>query len=349
MEKQRQANIEALRVVAMFLIVVMHYIFCGLKESPGHAYYDMTSLKGLVDYITMEPLYILSGTAVNCYVMVTGYFLIDRLTFRWKGILRTWLMTVFYSLVFLCAAFLLKLDVPKSAVLGSFFPVYHNSYWFVTSYIGLLLVAPLLSRAALSLSKKAYLWVLAVLFVLVFEFLYGKVFAGHRTLVFFSYLFLLGGYFRLHGIPQWFVRYRFWIFAGLLLALFILASGVNILRGNGFALISSAYDGPLLFLSLSIFVIALTTRGDGRLVSALSHLAPYTFGVYLIHANYFVNERIYALIPSSVPYPIILHCLLFSILLFTVCIMVDFLRERLFKLVKMDAGIDRLGKKMPQL
>ena len=349
MEKQRQANIEALRVTSMFLIVVMHYIFCGLKDNPTHMYYDVTTLKGMADYLTMEPLYILSGTAVNCYVMITGYFLIDRFSFRWTGIIRTWFVTFFYSLVFLCIAFLLKEEVSRQVILQSFLPVHQNAYWFVTSYLGLLLIAPLLSRAAQSLSKKAYAWVLAFLFVVVFDYLYGRIFAGHRTIVFFSYLFLLGGYFRRYGVPEWIVKHRWGVFAGVFMALFVLATAVNVRSGSAFKLISSSYDGPVLFLSLSIFIIVLTSRGEGRIVSAWAKLAPYTFGVYLIHTNCFVNERIYALIPASFHYPILCHCFVFCIIVFVTCISIDFVRAYLFKLAKIDTLICKVGDKMPQI
>ena len=46
MEKNRQTNIEILRVFSMFLIVVMHYIFCGLKQNPALVHYNIGTLLG---------------------------------------------------------------------------------------------------------------------------------------------------------------------------------------------------------------------------------------------------------------------------------------------------------------
>lgn len=274
MEIKRLSNIEALRVISMFLIVVMHYIFCGLKSNPIHMYYDVSSIGGLADYLTMEPLYILSGTAVNCYVMITGYFLIDKLGYRWNGILKTWFLAFFYSVVCLGMAFLLKLDITKGDVLQAVFPVHQNAYWFVTSYIGLLLFAPILSRAAVSFSKKSYQIVLAILFFVVFEFLYGKIYGGFRTILFFGYLYLLAGYLRLYGVPQLILKHRYIIFFAIWLGLFSMATAINLAGGGKFQLISSAYDGPILFLSLSIFVLFLTTKGDTKIWEWLSRLAP---------------------------------------------------------------------------
>ncbi len=44
--QKRQENIELLRVLSMFLIVVSHYIYHGLKSNPLHMYYDVTTLVG---------------------------------------------------------------------------------------------------------------------------------------------------------------------------------------------------------------------------------------------------------------------------------------------------------------
>lgn len=351
MESRRITSVEALRVTSMFLIVVMHYIFCGLKLSPIHQYYDLSCFQGCLDYLTMEPLYILSGTAVNCYVMITGYFLIDKLTYRWGGVIKTWFLAFFYSVLFLIIAFLLNFEVVKADIIQAVFPVYQSAYWFVTSYIGLLLFAPILSRAAVSFSKRSYLIVLAVLFVVTFQFLYGEIYGGFKSIIFFGYLFLIAGYIRLHGIPKWVLNHKYLYFFILWLIILIFATGINLIRGGwgSFQLISSSYDGPLLFLSLIIFIIFVTANNDCRAFGWLSKLAPYTFGIYLIHTNDFVNDRIWNVIPRTFNYPIFFHCVFFCIILFLICVLIDYIRERLFKALKIDNLLKIIGDKIPQI
>ena len=43
---KRQKNIEVLRVLSMFLIVVSHYIYHGLKNSSNHTNYDVSTAMG---------------------------------------------------------------------------------------------------------------------------------------------------------------------------------------------------------------------------------------------------------------------------------------------------------------
>ena len=328
----------------------MHYIFCGLKQSPIHVYYDMSSFQGCLDYLTMEPLYILSGTAVNCYVMITGFFLIEKLTYRWGGVIKTWFLAFFYSVLFLIIVFLLKFDVVNADIIQALFPVHQSAYWFVTSYIGLLLFAPILSRAAVSFSKRSYQIVLAVLFIVTFQFLYGKIYGGFKSIIFFGYLFLIAGYIRLHGIPKRILNHKYLFFFIVWFTILAFATGINLIRGGGnFQLISSSYDGPLLFLSLIIFIIFVSSKNESRALGWLSKLAPYTFGVYLIHTNDFVNDRIWNLIPKTFNYPIILHCIVFSTLLFIICIIIDYIREKFFRFLKIDNLLNIIISKIPQI
>jgi len=351
MGSNRITSIEALRVIAMFMIVVMHYVFYGLKMNPIHEYYDMSSFRGCLDYLTMEALYILSGTAVNCYVMITGYFLIDKLTYRWGGVIKTWFLALFYSVVFLIIAFLLKFDVEVSDIIQAMLPVHQSAYWFVTSYIGLLLFAPILSRAAASFSKRSYQIVLVVLFIVTFQFLYGKIYGGFKSIIFFGFLFLIAGYIRLHGIPRWIYNHKYLCFVLIWLMMLFFSTGINLIRGGrgNFQLISSSYDGPLLFLSLIIFIIFISPNKECRALEWLSKLAPYTFGVYLVHTNKFVNDWIWGFIPLSFNYPIILHCLLSCTILFVVCVLIDYMRDKIFKVLRIDYLLKNISARIPQL
>lgn len=346
----RQTNIEVLRVFAMFLVVVSHYIYHGLKQNPVYMYYDLTTLEGFINYFTLEPLYVLSCVAVNCYVMITGYFLIDKINYRWDGLVRTWIVTLFYSILFLGGAYLIKDNVTKETLLKSLFPIHQSGYWFVTAYVGLLFIAPLLSRIAHSLNKKQYQFVLVVLFIIMFQYLYGRVYAGFNSIMFFGYLYLIAGYIKLYGVPQKMVDKKWLIFFVFWLALVVFATIVNAIRGERFQLTSSAYDGPILLLSIIVFICFSTAQLSGRVWECISKLGPYTFGIYLIHDNFFVRGKLWdAVVPDNFAFPIIFYCVFGCIVLFLLCTVIDFLRLKLFKLLNVDTIIKRLCQRLPQL
>lgn len=346
-KSERQTNIEVLRVVSMLLIVVMHYIFYGLKQNPLHQYYDIKMISGLLNYLTMESLYLLSQVAVNCYVMITGYFLIDKLQYRWKGIFRIIIQTLFYSILFFVIACAIGEDA-KREVLKSFLPIHQCEYWFVTTYIGLLLIAPFIALIATSLNKKQYQIMLVVLFILTFKQLYGNVYAGHRTILFFSFLFLIAGYFKLYGMPQKILKRKKLLFVGIWFILIAMATLVN-LGHNYFELIGTSYDGPILFLSIITFILFTDAELDKYIFKVIAKFAPYTFGVYLIHENHFISAKLWYLLPETYTYPIMLHCVMLCLAIFATCVVIDYLREKIFNLVSIDALLTKICNKMPQL
>ena len=74
MEKKRQSNYEVLRVIAMAMIVAMHFMLKGGIAVP------MSENGSLVNHVAwlIEAFCIV---AANCYVLISGYFLVEV---QWK-------------------------------------------------------------------------------------------------------------------------------------------------------------------------------------------------------------------------------------------------------------------------
>ena len=67
--KQRLSNIELLRIISMLMIIMLHLLsFGGMLNT-----YNTISAKAIFIWL-MESL---SFVAVNCYVIISGYFLVD--------------------------------------------------------------------------------------------------------------------------------------------------------------------------------------------------------------------------------------------------------------------------------
>jgi len=286
--------------------------------------------------------------------MITGYFLIDKPLFRWKGLIRTWGQTFFYSILFLTLAYLMNENICKKDVLISIFPIYNGAYWFVTSYVGLLLLAPFLSFMVKNLNKRQYSLMLAILFFMCFQFLYGQVYAGFTSVLWFAFIFLVAGYFRLFGVPPFWEKYKKTFFYSIWIAIFLFGTLINIIRGGDFKLISSSYDGPMFFLSASVFVLFISknTRAvsNGKLKQMLSRIAPLTFGVYLIHENHYIHAFLWKeLIPSEYNGLMFFYCVITCLLIFGICIIIDYVRMILFKYLRVNTLIDIVSQKLPQL
>ena len=69
----------------------------------------------------------------------------------------------------------------------------------------------------------------------------------------------------------------------------------------------------------------------------INKLASLTFGIYLVHENNFVFERLYKHLPieiNGVIYPnVIIKMLLYSIIIFIVSAIIEYIRQLLSKLI----------------
>ena len=87
MATQRNPSFEILRVIAMLFIVVWHFLIHGLGRHPVCVADDPISLFNLS---SIEFIGCLSKISTNCYVLITGYFLIRTTTTKWAKIPKTW-------------------------------------------------------------------------------------------------------------------------------------------------------------------------------------------------------------------------------------------------------------------
>lgn len=354
MMKKRQNNIEVLRVLCMFLIVVSHYVYHGLKQGTTAHLLGLYPLQvgtrlSFWDYSLMEVFYLISRVSVDCYVMITGYFLISRQTFRWKGLFGVWFQTFFYAVVIGLVFFSLGKLSSLERVLPYFTPIRSNAYWFITTYVGLLLLAPFVSKIAVSLSKRNYQYLLLIVFVMNFQPLFGVCYSN-RIFQFVT-LFLVGGYFQIYGIFNIWKRNSKIVYAIVLMSLYILATIYNWLRNtNGWELKSSEFNDIIVFLALATFVLFLSLECKSRICEVIVKLSPYTLGVYLIHDNDLIRSCLWEIaLGNKNNMPMFLHCLLVSLLIFFICVFVDFMRSKIFKYFKINKCIDFISKKVPEV
>ena len=89
-KKQRNANMDLLRIVSMLLIILLHSIdHSGVIEASETA--------PIAAQLGVRFTYMLTQVCVNCYVLISGYFLVTS-KFRLQKLVTLWMEVVFYSL-----------------------------------------------------------------------------------------------------------------------------------------------------------------------------------------------------------------------------------------------------------
>ena len=297
---KRQANFELLRIVAMVMIISLHYLVKGWVATP-FPFIVKEDPVGVFAWL-IEAFCIV---AVNCYVLISGYFLVES---AWKPgrVVSLLSQVLFYSL--LIPVFLLLTGVVSGGDLaiydwiGFLFPFGTEHYWFATAYLVMYLFAPFLSAGIEKMKKKDLQILMALL--LTFFVLEKTILPVYLATDRYGYdfgwflcLFVVAGYIRLYGI-SWLEKQSHAVGAYVLSALLIwlLALASNTLGSEmetfvHYANMLYTYNHLLCLAgSVSLFYVFKNMRiKEGRFAEMLRKLAPYTFGVYLLHEHILVR------------------------------------------------------------
>ena len=286
MGKERDSNIELLRIVAMMMIVLHHLCLYGYQGF-GAAGWGVDTERNLL---------IVGGKiGVDVFVLISGYFLASG-RIKVSSFLRVLLEAWFYALVIglLCAA-VSPATFELKAFLKSFLPTGGGLPWFVTAYLGMYLAAPWLSKLALGLDKSSFKQMLLVGFVALSALptLTNLSFIS-SNFTWFCYLFLVACFIRRFDISQAFSRCLL-IGGGCLLVLSVI--GLEALSARlpfvvGHVAYFSNQDS---FFTLAISVGMLCLFKDMKVghLKWVNMIAGGTFGVYLIHENVFMRQLLW--------------------------------------------------------
>ena len=335
----RNSNIELLRVIAMLMIVALHYFNQGgILDA---------AVYGEPNYTFVWLMESLSFVSVNVYVLISGWMLsASTAPVKLGKVVRLILQVVFYSVgiyLIACVFGVVPFNV-KSLIFGYLFPITHGEYWFATVYVVLYLISPFLNKAISVLSKKEHqllLLILGIVFSIiptVFFFSGNSVGVNSGySLVWFVFLYLLASYLRkydVHFSQKWLLP----LFLGCCLVTFGMKLAQWAILGK---VIWDWYDYtslPILIGAVALFMFFVQLPPKQNRLWIL--LGSTTFGVFLIHTQYLMRDTLlwnqwvqplkhYYMDPLT----FIAHFAVSVLAIFIVCSILDWLRERLFDLI----------------
>ena len=350
MKTERNYGIDLLRILSMLMVVSLHYLGKGgLLDKAGH---------GADVYTVAWLLESLSISAVNTYALISGYLLCKK-SFRSGRLVKIWLQTLFYSVGFMAV---LMLPIPGGyfrpmmhEALTAVFPITMNHYWFMTAYVIMVLFSPLLNPAIRKLNRKQHLMVMCLLLglfslpksILPVRLEFDDL--GYSGL-WFLVVYVVAAYLRrlreedvdTAGTGKKAGRY-FGIYLLLVAAMWILTlvlGWVYDATGHLYEIqgLPMEYNfllniGAAVFLFLAFSHLSIRSEGFRKFIGRVS---PYTLGVYLLHEHVLIRyEWPKWLFADRIGNCGILfaYWLLAILIVFTAGILVDAIREALFRLI----------------
>lgn len=181
----RSSNIELLRILSMLMIILFHFSVHGTWPEGGP----------LASDVAVEMLSFGGKLGVNCFVLITGYFMVKS-RLKLGSLLRIVFETWFYSFAILFLFLAVQPDLVTEAKLRkAVLPVISGEYWFITCYLALMVISPLLNRAWGQLGPRGRSRTMAVGFVMLSLLPTASTFNPIGSdLIWFCYIYLLGGW-----------------------------------------------------------------------------------------------------------------------------------------------------------
>lgn len=326
---QRQSNIELLRVISMFWVLLGHYYVLSEYSTVDTISFNL---------IGMQLLGAWSKVAVDIFVIITGYFLVNQ-NFRWSKILKLLSCTYFWGIVVLIFALCLGISVKTDYIYKSLFPLTLLN-WFARSYLLLYLSIPLFNKLIAKVNQIQLGLIiigLTTLFyivpTLISTFISG---GGYLTSYFtFGTMYMIGAYIQIYGDSKLDKKS---IYAGIASSLLIIGSiiwndyhisaqeDIMYLAHKGNSIVG-------LFAAIGIFMIFKNLRYKYN--KWINILASTTFAVYLIHNNPIISNWLWNTVVCADRYFessfFLLHMLGVTTLIFGVCSIFELLRLRIVK------------------
>ncbi len=282
----REGGVELLRCVLMLFIIGHHVMVHGIGLYDGSNMQFDSWIK-----LALNSIFVV---AVDAFVLISGYYSIKLKT---NALVKLSSQALFYSIVLGILFMILgRVKFAEASVLAMLLPISNNVWWFISTYVFLMLLSPLLNHLINGLNKKHFTMLLIgfLLLEIGMGFYYATAtiwgFNGYSLFNFIT-LYLLGAWLkRYHLVKSRWVYALLWLLSTA--AMFTIAAfSIQTQDWSRVFNRAFAYNSPLLYFSaIALFFFFKSLTIKARLVF---FCAPLVLGVYLIHDHPYVRSVIY--------------------------------------------------------
>jgi len=362
--KNRNYGIDALRIVAMFQIVVIHSLNQGGILSACNDNIVMSRTAWFVE--------VLFFSSVNIYALISGYVGTNT-EFKVSRIINFWLQVFFYTFfITLFFQIIFPERINLKIWFKALFPIISRQYWYISCYFLLMLFIPLLNCGIKNISIALHRFIVCfmVLICSVLPILtkfypinfdagtdsYGML-GGYST-IWLMMLYVTGAYISRSQIIQ---KVKSWVLIVIILlctcvtweSLFFMPQWTIKRFGEiRYETLLLDYVSPTIVV-IAICMLVLFSRinvKNNKLAKGIYIGGKTSLSVYLIHTNPliwdgFIKDYTKTYVCESA---IMMVLKLFgaSMLIYIACTLVDLVRMLIFKLLRLDSHIDNLVDKL---
>jgi len=321
----RNYGLDALKILLTLFICVLHTLKRG----------GILSSSTSVSFCIFWLIETFAFCAVDGYALISGY--VSNCTkVNYKRIIHLWLIVFFYSFVITVVFSLFHIG--PSLSLGSmvehFFPILYCEFWYMTAYFPLFFFMPIINKTINSLNDKEakYLFLSLIIIFSCFGTVQDNYLNGGYHFLWISILFVIGSLIKkLHLFEK--------IETSKMIIIYIICNIVSwltkVITGSE-DLIS--YISPTILLSAITLLIVFSRLKPNK--HFVSFIVPLTTGVYLFQCNSIVwslLDKRFVFVSEMNPLLGVFTVLILALVIFLSGGLVDFLRQKLYILLKIDS------------
>ena len=290
-KSERNSNIELFRLILMAFVIGCHVI-------AYNSFHPQNPLRiGTPNFALVAIFESFFIVAVNCFILISGYFQINVSRERAVKIYTQVLTySVVISAVFAIYYYIVGGVIEKKELLYSMFPVLSKRWWFFTAYIILFLASPLLNLIIKQYSRRQLQFTICTMlvFFVISPSIGLTVLEGRGyNFVHFILLYFIGAYIKRYVVLA---KVKIYLLCYLLFTVAIVAYTFfldSIGRNAGYITASFAYNN-ILVVAASIFLFGVFITWKMKQNKLINSVSALVFGVYLFHEHPQVKNVIYS-------------------------------------------------------
>ncbi len=282
MKKERMSNIELLRIVSMCGIIAIHYMSEHLGGMSAGAVFPKFS------WFFYQIINSISCSLVNCFVLISGYFLIEKTSFSLRKAVDLVVITAYYGVMgYIVGVFSGVTPFTIKGLFYSFFPFFLGNRWFVETYIILILLVPFINKVLRNLENSSYK-ILLIIQLSIFSVWYSigassPILDDGYGIINFITLYMLGAYYKLFKDECLLLRvskYR-------LLSGYIACTVITFILSIFIYPFGYAFTTNIL---AALFIFIFFLKWDLGYNSIINSMSTAAFDVYYVHSDMYTSR-----------------------------------------------------------
>lgn len=329
-EKARDTNIELFRIILMWFMVAHHYVVnSGLTDSNGVIFLSPFSLKS-IGFLLLGAF---GKTGINCFVMITGYYMCkSNITVR--KYVKLLAEVMFYRITIFIIFLIYGYEaISLRTILRVFIPVTQISTNFTGCFLAFFLFIPFINLLIRNMNERHHFYLLllcGVIYVIIGTF--------QRTTInyveWFFVIYLIASYIRIYpkGLYSNNSIWAIMMFLSIALLCLSVIFGGWIYSKNGrnlvyaFAVDSNSFFPVVIGITSFLFFKNLKIKYS----KLINSVAASTFGVLCIHTSSDAMRKwLWRDILDNVGHYSLLHAIISVSMVFIICTIIDMIRIKL--------------------